>query len=952
MRQPTLLLAASMLSLALLATQGTSATSGGDDSVANAAPTPYVVSTVPVGSNPRGVAADSGLGRVYVGLSSAAIERNLAVLDSASGAIVTTTGTLGARPNGVAVNPSDHRVYAANRDSNSLSSLDPLTGDRWQVGVGSQPFGLAVHPGVNRIYVANFSSDSVSIVDGVTGGILNTTDGVPRASYVAVDIANSRVYVTSNSMGAYVLDSNTGNILVGYVNTGADSRGVAINPNSGRVYIVNHDPASPRVYISEAGGTWTPIDLAGPPVNVAVNPTTNHVFITLFTTTGQLSVAVLDGQTHALITTIALGAENDGEGGQGIAVDPVLNRVFVSRYQAGTLVIIADPPAIATATATSTPTAATASPTTPPATPTRTASATRTTLPPSATATRTATAATTRTATPTATLQPPTATATVTPWPSPTGTIGVVFTTTVGVHPKGLAADATRQRLYVAMIEENAVRVLSSVTGNAIKSLTTGGVHPNGVAVNEQSGTVFTSNKGSGNMSAINPDAGSYQTVQSGVFPWGIAVDAANDRVYVANFGTDNDGYTVAVFDASTFQPITNTAIGMHPALVAADPSLGRAYVTTYAADAGVYVLDAAGKIVDLLLTGSGSFGVAANSSNGRVYVSNRSQQKLHIIGPGASRTSVSLGGPGFGVAVNPATNHVFVVVIAGHEATLQIRDGDWGGLIASIPLGAEDDGDGGQGIAVDPVLSRVYVVSYETGVLTVIADAWAPTPPTPTATATATATATRTPTATLTPAPTATATSTPTFMPTPHGGWPYRSFLPLIVAEPPPPATATSTPTRTPTITATPPVSDVDWRIPDFLHVSLVPASVSSGQIYWKLVRAIYQDETQSGGNHNVYYRLEDGDGQGLLGLYVCLGFPWQPYQDCSHYTEQRGGLYPAGYAVDLPIWGTGWNPANGPGPYSAWASGLPSDRVVGMGMPLNYHVNFLLTFRRALAP
>ena len=70
-----------------------------------------------------------------------------------------------------------------------------------------------------------------------------------------------------------------------------------------------------------------------------------------------------------------------------------------------------------------------------------------------------------------------------------------------------------------------------------------------------------------------------------------------------------------------------------------------------------------------------------------------------------------------------------------------------------------------------------------------------------------------------------------------------------------------------------------------------MTPASVSSGQIYWRLVRALYQDETQSGGNHHIYYRLEDENGQSLQGLQVCLGFTWIPYQDCSHYTEVRGG-------------------------------------------------------------
>ena len=55
-----------------------------------------------------------------------------------------------------------------------------------------------------------------------------------------------------------------------------------------------------------------------------------------------MSVAVLDGETNQIITTLTLGPEDPSEGGQGIAVDSALNRVYVSRYQAGTVVIIAD----------------------------------------------------------------------------------------------------------------------------------------------------------------------------------------------------------------------------------------------------------------------------------------------------------------------------------------------------------------------------------------------------------------------------------------------------------------------------------------------------------------------------------------------------------------------------------------------------------------------------------
>jgi YVTN family beta-propeller protein len=582
-----MLIAVALILLIAVAAQNAAATDAPSTS-----PTPYVVATVPLGSNPKGVAADAGNGRVYVGLYNGAPTSNLAVVDSATGAVLPALGTQGTRPNGVAVNPLTHIVYVTNRDSNDLSVIDPATSDRPRVTVGSLPWGVAVHPTLNYVYVANFSSSSVSVINGATRNVVYTNGGVPQASYVAVDAVNNLVYVTSNGQGLYLLNAMTGGMVFGPIPTSADSRGVAVHPTTGRAYIVNRDPANPRLFVRQPNGDLTHSTLPAPPVNVAVNPTTDHLFITLLNGS-NLSLLVLDLPSLQTIATINLGAEDADEGGQGLAVDSVLNRVFVTRYQAGELVIIADP-----------------LPTTPTATATRTA----TSVPPSPTATRTATPTTpplptfTRTATPTN--LPPTATPT-----------------------------------------------------------------------------------------------------------W------------------------------------THTA------------------------------------------------------------------------------------------------------------------------------------------------------------------------------------------TATATPSPTNTATVTATFVATPIGGWPHRAALPIIVSEPPP-----ATPTRTATPTVTPTMGSLDWRIPDFLHVSLSPADVSSGQMYWRLVQAIYQDDTQSGGKHHVYYRVEDESGQGIVGVFVCLG--WADGQDCSRYTEPN-----AYFGANVAMWES-YNPALGAGPYFAWVNGLPSDRVMGLGLPLNHHVNFLLTFRRTVAP
>lgn len=938
-----------------------------------ASPTPWVVATVALGGNPRGAAADVVNGRVYVGLSSAASGANVAVVSGATGAVLGTLGTQGTHPNGVAVNPLAPRLFVSNKLSNDLSLVDPNTGTATRTAVGSQPWGVAANVWRNRIYVANFGDNSVSILDATTGAVLSTTGSVPQPAFIAVDAANDRVYVTSNGHGLYILNAVTGGIEAGPINTSADSRGVAVHPTTGRAYIANHDTANPRLFVREPGGALSSINLPAPPMNVAVNPNTNHLFITLVTSGGEMSLLVLDAGTLQVVATVPIGPEDAGEGGQGLAIDTTLNRVFVTRYQAGQLVIVDDPgaPASPTPMPTLTPTRTRTRTATPTATRTATHTNTVTPVTPTEQATTlvTATVTATATATPTHTATAAAVkTASATPWPSPTGSISVVYTAMIGAAPKGLAVNSSNHHLYVAMIHEGLVTVLDGRTGGYVRSLASGGSGPNGVAVDEQTGMVYVTNKNSGDVAAIDPVTGFYRTAQTGHFPWGVAVDPARNRLYVANFGRSDEAstHTVAVFQASTLQAAATTLVGRSPALAAASPLNGYVYVTTYGADEGGYVLDSAGNVLDRLFTGSGSLGVAVSPSSGRIYVTNRLAQQLHIITPGGGRLSVALGAAGYGVAVNPTTGRVFVIVIAGGQASLQARDGVSGSLLASIPLGAEDENDGGQGIAVDAALSRVYAVSYQTGLLTAIADGAGPVQPTPSATATPSV--------------------SPTFVPTPGGGWPQRVSLPIIIGDwqmqDPPTATPTITPTpsrtatgtrsatathtrtatltrtvtRTPTRTvtaavsptATPTVISIDWQIPEFLHIAVSPASVPSGQAYWKLVRAVYQDDTQSGGNHGVYFRVEDEEQQSLMGINVCLG--WPSGEDCSHVTEYHSN-YPAGYAADIPMWAS-YDPAYGPGPYTAWAAGLPGDRVTGLGLPLNHHVNFMLTFRRTIAP
>jgi LysM repeat protein len=123
-------------------------------------------------------------------------------------------------------------------------------------------------------------------------------------------------------------------------------------------------------------------------------------------------------------------------------------------------------------------------------------------------------------------------------------------------------------------------------------------------------------------------------------------------------------------------------------------------------------------------------------------------------------------------------------------------------------------------------------------------------------------------------------------------------------------------------------------------LNVRVLNAMVSAGYTYWRLVRAEYQDPTQSGNNHHVYYSAFDENGAPIVGQRVFQGWP----DDQAETTTDGSGN------ANIAMWAS-YSPDRGEsGPYSAWVDGLPSDRVTGLGLPLNRHVNFRLTWQKTV--
>ncbi|MBI3958986.1 MAG: hypothetical protein HY328_09260 [Chloroflexi bacterium] len=195
------------------------------------------------------------------------------------------------------------------------------------------------------------------------------------------------------------------------------------------------------------------------------------------------------------------------------------------------------------------------------------------------------------------------------------------------------------------------------------------------------------------------------------------------------------------------------------------------------------------------------------------------------------------------------------------------------------------------------------------------------------------TPTPTATPSATVTPTETVTPTATAT-------------------ATPPDGATATATPTASPTntSTATPTATvepDVEWD-PRLTQrgASLQEAAVAPGQGYWKLVRARWFNEEESGNRQHILVDTLDVNGQRVAAIPVRVY--WEGGEAGITTEAKPGEEYAANYALALPA----------PFYNAAPNDGSPADAVLGMGLgsldnPDGFiRASYGLTWRWTIAP
>lgn len=304
-----------------------------DAARAPAASMPYVVTTIPVGTHPKGVVVNGSSNRVYVAMFDASCVQTL---DGADLNLGTCAYSQGLHPNQLALWGFD-KLYVTNRDSNSVSLLDANTLQvlRW-IPTGGLPWSVIAAN--DKVLVGNFASSNISVYDLQLDTLLATIP-LPNDAPGLMAFGYWGVYVPGWQTGAlYVVDTRN-NELTSPVSIGPGAFAVTENLHSREIFVGNRHDNTVHVFAKDGFVPLRTIQLPGPVYGVAVNYKTGHLFVV---DAWNDVVHVLDSSSGQLLITLEVGHQDREEGGQGIAINIETNRVYVTNYADGSLTVIQD----------------------------------------------------------------------------------------------------------------------------------------------------------------------------------------------------------------------------------------------------------------------------------------------------------------------------------------------------------------------------------------------------------------------------------------------------------------------------------------------------------------------------------------------------------------------------------------------------------------------------------
>ncbi len=642
---------------------------------------------------------------------------SISVIDTTTNK-VTATIPVGSNPIGVAVNPNGTKVYVVNDHSNDVSVIDTATNTVVAtVPVGSSPQGVAVSPNGKKVYVTNLASNGISVIDTATNTVVSTVKTGRNPTGVAASPDGKKIYVTnSGDKTVSIIDTAT-KAVISTVSVGKSPKEIAVTPDGTKVYVANFDSSSISIIDPTTNSVTATVKVEGSPFGVAVNPEGTKVYVT---NNGKYfsTVSVIDTATNTVTATIPVGPNP-----AGVSVTPDGTKVYVAINLCNTVSVID--------TATNTVTATMLVGNSPYASGQFIGSILVQPVYPLANFSTNITSDYVFLSEP---VQFKDLSENATKWkwdfgdgsgstkqnPTHAYSAAGVYTVSLtagnsnGTDSKLITVSAVQKGFlspsyaFITNINSNTVSVINTENNNLTATVPVG-INPLGVAVSPDGNKVYVTNANydrKGTISVIDTAVNKVtDTIDVGdkYSPCGIAVTPDGEKLYVAN----RDINAVSVIDTATNTITATVAVGKWPMGVVASPDGTKVYVTNRYGN-NVSVIDTAtNKVIATVKAGIGPSGITINQAGTKLYVANCESNTISIIDTSSNTVTATVPVEEWpmGIAVSPDGTKVYVADERSNNVS--VIDTVTKTVIAAVKVRKSP-----YGIAVTPDGTKVYVAN------------------------------------------------------------------------------------------------------------------------------------------------------------------------------------------------------------------------------------------------
>lgn len=295
----------------------------------------------------------------------------------------------------------------------------------------------------------------------------------------------------------------------------------------------------------------------------------------------------------------------------------------------------------------------------------------------------------------------------------------LVATVPIGPNPSGIAVNMSTNTVYVSDIDDNTVTVVNGAT-NTTTTIQTGGNNGlEGLAVNEMTNTIYVLKSGlfgnTPSLIVINGATGTISTTISVPSISGqIAVNPVTNQIYVSTWGGPDGPYSVVVIDGTSNAVTATISIPRQLGDIVVDSTRNVIYAlnVTEPGNAEISVIDGTTNAITATIpVGYNDGELELNATTNTLYVPDNHGSQLYVIDGATDTVTTTVPLPEVStvphaVAVNSATNTVYVAGEVNSAPVVQVLDGATNAITATINVPVSG------GLLANVVTNKVWQIS------------------------------------------------------------------------------------------------------------------------------------------------------------------------------------------------------------------------------------------------